>query len=83
MARFYYSVKGMYLGPALGKLAFDMSNDIERLAWEKETVLRNAFFKGARLHKICKSKYLHQQDVLENDCYGTLEKGVYVRNTKT
>lgn len=83
MTRFYYSVKGMYLGPALGKLAFDMSNDVERLAWEKETVLRNAFFKGARLHKICKSEYLQQQNVLENDCYETLEKGVYIRNTKT
>ncbi|KAJ0121320.1 hypothetical protein J7T55_008484 [Diaporthe amygdali] len=49
---FYRSLQGRYLGSALGKLAFEMSTDSERLAWENETVLRNAFFEGARLHKI-------------------------------
>lgn len=76
IARFYYSIKGRYLGTALGKLAFDMSTDVERLAWESETVLRQAFFKGARLHKICKSIYHHQQDRLEPGRCGTLKKGV-------
>lgn len=52
MARFYHSIQGRYLGTALGKLAFDMSTDMERLAWERETALRNAFYEGARLHKI-------------------------------
>lgn len=54
LTRFWKVVQGRYLGAALGKLAFDMSTDMERLAWEREAVLRNAFFQGARLHKICK-----------------------------
>lgn len=52
MARFGYTIKSMHLGSAIGKLAFDMSTDRERLAWEREAVLRHAFFLGARLHKI-------------------------------
>lgn len=57
--RFYRSLQGRYLGSALGKLAFEMSTDSERSAWENETVLRNAFFEGARLHKIRESNHLH------------------------
>lgn len=53
MTRFLRSVGGLDLGSAIGKLAFDMSNDPERLAWENEAVLRHSFFLGARLHKIC------------------------------
>lgn len=82
MARFYYSVKARYLGPALGKLAFDMSTDVERLAWESETVLRNAFFEGSRLHKICKSNHLRRQGKLEIGRLGTLKKGHGTRRWK-
>lgn len=53
MTKFLHSIRGRFLGTAIGKLAFDMSNDAERLAWENAAVLRHAFFLGARLHKIC------------------------------
>ncbi|POS80891.1 hypothetical protein DHEL01_v200710 [Diaporthe helianthi] len=52
MVRFGYVIKSGRLGSAIGKLAFEMSTDRERLAWESESVLRHAFFLGARLHKI-------------------------------
>ncbi|KUI66490.1 hypothetical protein VM1G_01628 [Cytospora mali] len=52
MMRFYSTIGGRYLGKALGKMAYDMSTDPERLAWETQPVLRNAFFRGARLHRI-------------------------------
>lgn len=60
LTKFYHSLQGRFLGSALGKLAFDMSSDGERLAWENESVLRNAFFAGARLHKIRESNHLQQ-----------------------
>lgn len=55
MMKFGHTIKSKHLGSAIGKLAFDMSTDQERLAWERESVLRHAFFSGARLHKICES----------------------------
>ena len=76
MARFYFSIKGRYLGKALGQLAFDMSTDVERLAWERETVLRCAFFEGARLHKICKPTFFPQQDKFQNGQCWTFKKGI-------
>lgn len=53
LVRFYKTIDARFLGTALNKLAFDMSTDRERMAWETQPVLRNAFFKGARLHRIC------------------------------
>jgi hypothetical protein len=61
MVRFGYLIKSKYLGSAIGKLAFDMSSDLERLAWEREGVLRHAFFLGARLHKISESNSLQRR----------------------
>lgn len=52
--RFDKVVGAHSLGTALGKLAFDMSTDPERVAWETQPVLRNAVFSGTRLHRICK-----------------------------
>ena len=53
LIRFYRIIDSRFLGTALGKLAFDMSTDPERVAWETQPVFRNALFQGARIHRIC------------------------------
>lgn len=53
LIRFNMTIGARYLGTALHKLAFDMSTDTERMAWEVQPCLRNAVFRGARLHRIC------------------------------
>ncbi|KAG8164880.1 hypothetical protein KVR01_005155 [Diaporthe batatas] len=52
MVRFGHTIQTVHLGTASGKLAFEMSTDQERVAWERQIVLRNALYLGARLHKI-------------------------------
>lgn len=54
LVRFNHVINGRFLGTALGKLAFDMSTDPERVAWETQPLIRNALFQGARIHRICK-----------------------------
>lgn len=43
------------LGPGGGKLAFEMSTDMERVSWEASPMLKVIFQHGGHLHKICKS----------------------------
>lgn len=78
MIRFGHTIQIRRLGSASGKLAFDMSTDRERLAWERESVLRHAFFLGARLHKICESPPLLRLRFQTCSC-GALEKGVLLK----
>lgn len=43
-----------HLGPAYGKLAYELSTERESMAWELSTVLGDILKKGAHFHKICK-----------------------------
>lgn len=56
LVKFWIVLGARFLGTALGKLAFDMSTDPERVAWETEPVIRKALFGGAHMHRICEYK---------------------------